>query len=181
MRFFRICQLFLSHFVQCYPENIDSCNLGVNLEIQIKECKGKSMKYALLFLTVISITACAIPNIQKHGAIDTSNKTMSVPMGQDGAIVQVKAALENSGWQLSEYADSSLIDRNKNRLEQLNKMNTRYTLFYSDERYDTCVNFSPALKYEIAVVDNNTGWDVIEVDGMACEGQVADRFMRAMN
>lgn len=137
------------------------------------------LRITSLFLIAILLQACAT-NIQKYSEIDETEKTITVPTGSKGLKGDIKRLLAQDGWALSVYRGPDVTEGaagDQVRLEHYDTFNTRYTLFVASSVYDYCMNFSPAISYDISLVDNSTGTEVMTMDGNGCESNVAQKFM----
>ena len=68
----------------------------------------------------------------------------------------------------------------KTAVKNFDTFNTRYSLYVASEAFDTCLNLEPAISYDLSLVDNKTGSEVITVAGEGCEGEVVKRFKQAL-
>lgn len=131
----------------------------------------------------LTLQACAA-NIQKYGEIDKNNKTITVPAGSKGLKGEIKKALAEDGWSMSVYRGPDVTEGTmggETKLESYNTYNTRYTLAMASNVYDVCLNFSPAVSYDISLIDNKTGTEIITMDGEGCENGIAQEFLQALN
>lgn len=145
------------------------------------ELKKKVEKLSLLFALML-LTACTTTNIQTYGVVDPSDKTITVPAGSKGLKGEIKQALTDAGWTLAVYGRGpSVIEDRENRLEQFDTYNTRYKLALVTRVYDYCFDFTPAVEYDISLIDNYTGTEVMTMEGTGCEDAVAQEFIKALN
>jgi hypothetical protein len=67
------------------------------------------------------------------------------------------------------------------RLERGGTFTTRYALFLKWSQFDVCVpRFVPAYNYDISLVDNAKGSEVLTLSGRGCEGRILDKFRDAL-
>ena len=70
----------------------------------------------------------------------------------------------------------------KTHLERGRTFTTRYTLFLKWSQFDTCVpRFDAAYNYDISLVDNSNGSEILTLTGRDCEGRIMDKFRKALN
>lgn len=139
------------------------------------------MRVIFVAVYVFFLSGCMHHNAEVNSPIDLSDKSITVPPGSGGLKGAIKKSLSQNGWRL-------LVDRgprvtegeigDKTRLEEYNTFKTRYRLGISYHQYDVCVNmyFDPAIKYEITVIDNMTGAEVITLEGQGCEHDAVEKF-----
>ena len=157
------------------------------LRISIEVLKGSFMFLRMIsvFVCLLLLTGCpTMPTVQKYEAIDTSNKTMTVPFGSQGLIGKIKDLLSKKGWKLSVYQGPDVTEGQmgeKTKLKSYNTFNTRYTLLIRQNLYDHCLNFEGAYVYDISMVDNKTGSEVLTMSGRSCEFQVVKGFEESFN
>ena len=142
--------------------------------------KHKVKKLGIVFALLL-LTACTTTNLQHYTDIDHKDKTITVPAGAKGLKGDIKKALRDAGWTLAVYRGPSVIEGKGSRLEQFDTYNTRYTLTMGSYVCDYCLDFTPAIEYDISLIDNKTGSEVITMDGRGCEDQVTQKFVRALN
>lgn len=132
------------------------------------------------------LTGCAnTNNVQLYGAIDTSNKTVTVPAGSAGLKGKLKQALANDGWKLIVYGGPSVTEGEvgeKIKIQRYDTFNSRYRLMVSSTQFDICLNgLAPAIKYDISFIDNKSGAEVFTIGGRGCEQIVVEKFMNALH
>ncbi|WP_149425201.1 hypothetical protein [Oryzomicrobium terrae] len=124
-------------------------------------------------------------NLHTYGAVDQNEKSVTVPPGSSGLTGKIKEALSKSGWKMAVRGGPRVTEGrlgDNTRLEQYDTFHTRYELILKWHQYDTCIsNFSPALFYDITLIDNKTNSEVISLDGRGCEYVVVEKFTEAMN
>lgn len=142
------------------------------------------MKSIVLMCIVVFLGGCASHNIQLYGSVDQSNKTVTVPPGSKGLKGELKKALSQNGWKLAVYRGPSVTEGElgKNtKIEQYDTFNTKYRLIVSSRQYDICLNFTPAITYDISFIDNHSGAEIFTIDGRGCEPDVVEKFVNALN
>ena len=142
------------------------------------------MKSIALMCVLVLLGGCASHNIQLYGSVDQSNKTVTVPAGSKGLKGDLKKALSQKGWQLAVYRGPSVTEGEfgKNtKIEQYDTFNTKYRLIVSSRQYDLCLNFTPAITYDISFIDNQSGAEIFTIDGRGCEPDVVKKFENALN
>jgi hypothetical protein len=53
---------------------------------------------------------------------------------------------------------------------------TRYRLADSFWQYDYCIAGGPAIHYDVSVIDNMTGDEIMTLSGMGCQDTVVEKF-----
>jgi len=146
----------------------------------------KIFKVGLIVMLTVFLANCATHNVQRYGSVDSSNKTVTVPPGSEGLKGQLKQALVNEGWKLVVYRGPSVIEGEigeKTKVQQYNTFNTKYRLIVSYNERDTmlCLNFRPAVEYDISFIDNKSGTEVFTISGHGCEPSVVENFLNALH
>lgn len=129
------------------------------------------------------LSSCAAHDAQLYQAIDTSNKTVTVPAGSEGLKGKLKKALVNTGWKLVVYRGPSVTEGEvgeKTETKHYDTFNSRYRLIVSSYEYDVCLNFTPAITYDISFIDNKSGAEAFTMNGHGCESDVVKKFMNAL-
>lgn len=140
-------------------------------------------KLAILALLIL-LSGCASHNVQLYKSLDTSNKTVTVPSGSKGLKGKLKQALANDGWNLIVYSGPSVIEGEvgkKIKIEQYDTFHSRYRLVVSSYQYDWCLNFTPAIRYDISFIDNKSGAEAFTINGDGCEPGAVQKFVDALN
>lgn len=139
-----------------------------------------------IFLTlamVLVFSGCMTHNIQHYGTIDKSSKTVTVPPGAEGLKGRLKQVLADDGWKLVVYRGPSVTAGNvgeNTKLEQYDTFNSRYRLIVNSYQYDLCLNFTPAIKYDVSFIDNKSGAEVFTINGRGCEAGAVEKFIDAL-
>lgn len=143
------------------------------------------MKFSILIaVTGLLCSACTMTNVQRYSEIDEDEKTITVPAGAGGLKGDVKRALVDDGWKLSIYKGPVVTKGKQGKsthLRSYDTYNTRYVVHMETRVLDYCFNFEPAIKYDISLIDNESGMEVITMNGHGCEDAVADAFIEALS
>jgi hypothetical protein len=139
---------------------------------------------AVTFVLLALLTGCQTTRLRSYGAFDLTNKTITVPPG-GGLTGALKDALVENGWQIVAYRGPTITRGSigsETNLETFKSFKTRYTLFASWNEFDVCVPFfDPAYAYDVAIVDNSSGTEVLSLSGRACERRIVNKFLEALN
>ncbi len=136
---------------------------------------------ALCLLVSFAVVGCAKTNVQTYSAVDVSDKTITVPAGSKGLKGGLKSALSQNGWKLMVDGGPSITEGQigaSTKLKNYDTFNSRYRLLVASKRFDVCFNFSPAVRYEISFIDNQTGAEVFTLDGRDCESDIVEEFKK---
>jgi len=142
-----------------------------------------SKKLALV-AGLLALTGCATKNVQVYSQIDTNDKTVTVPPGSDGLKGKLKQALANDGWKMVVYGGPAVTKGTigaETNVEQYKTFNSRYQLMVNYNQFDLCLNFTPAINYDISLVDTKSGSEVLTVSGTDCESKAVDAFVGALH
>lgn len=142
------------------------------------------MKHIILFITIAFVLiGCQHHNLQNYTAIDQSQKTVTVPPGSKGLRGKLKQTLTEQGWKLSVDKGPAVMEGDlggKTKLESYDTFNTRYRLYVASAQFDICLNFEPAITYDISFIDNKTGSEVFTIEGKGCESNAVKKFKEAI-
>lgn len=141
------------------------------------------LKQLFVGVLLVFLVGCARHNVQTYSAVDSSNKTVTVPSGSEGLKGKLKQALTKDGWNLVVYRGPSVTEGEvgeKTKIEQHDTFKSRYRLIVSSYQYDLCLNFTPAISYDISFIDNTSGAEVFTISGRGCEPSVVKQFMKAV-
>lgn len=142
------------------------------------------MRFIIIVLSIMTLVGCMKHNVQVYSAVDHSNKTVTVPAGAKGLKGEIKKLLSQQGWKLSVYRGPSVTEGSfgkKTKLEKYDTFNTRYRLIVVSRQYDLCLNFTPAITYEVSFIDNHSGAEVFTIDGRGCESGAVEEFKKAFS
>lgn len=142
------------------------------------------MRYLIALTAVLFLSACASSKVHTYSEIDQRNKTVTVPAGSGGLKGDIKRALSERGWKMSVYSGPEVLEGKSGditRLQRYNTFNTRYLLLVTSRQYDICFNLSPAVNYELSLIDNKSGSEVITMDGRDCQSNIVQTFMQAID
>jgi len=134
-------------------------------------------------LAAVILTGCTSTNVQTYSSVDLRSKTITVPAGSSGLKGELKKGLSEHGWKMSVYSGPEVLEGqsgNNTRLQRYDTFNTRYSLLVESRQYDVCFNFSPAINYELVLIDNKDGSEVIAMDGRDCQNDIVQQFMNAV-
>jgi hypothetical protein len=145
----------------------------------------KHFAFFLLIPVALLLSSCMSSNVQVYGGIDSSDKTITVPIGNHLLIGALKQQLQKSGWKL-------VVDKGPVRtvgtlgketdIKTGNSFRTRYRLLISQSQFDYCglIGGSPAINYDLSLIDNATGGEVITQSGPDCESRAVNKFIAAL-
>lgn len=141
--------------------------------------------YAMaIMLTGCLLSGCATHNLEVYNKLDSSNKALTVPPGGGGLTGALKSALKKEGWDLAVYRGPRVTEGSigdKTRLEEYGTFNTRYTLFVDYDQYDwRFPDFDPMYHYDISLVDNRTGEEVMTISGRGARTTIVKKFMETL-
>ncbi|WP_425399899.1 hypothetical protein [Aeoliella sp.] len=142
------------------------------------------MRFLLLSIVPLALSGCHSHNVHRFSDVDETQKSVTVPPGGKGLKGKLKTALRDDGWELVVYSGPEVTEGSvgdKTQLKRYNTFNTRYSLFVVSRTYDYCLNLDPAITYDVSLVDNKTGTEVVTLDGKGCEGRVVDEFSKALH
>lgn len=137
----------------------------------------------MVLFIVILISSCS-HTVEIYEKIDKYNKTVTVPVGSRGLKGKLKKAFSKNHWKMSVYRGPAITEGEfgkKTYIKQYNTFNTKYRLLVQSKQFDVCFNFTPAIVYEISLINNKSGSEVFTIDGKGCESEAIKKFTKALN
>jgi hypothetical protein len=141
--------------------------------------------WALTLTLPLCLAACLSSNVQVAGHIDPAEKTMTVPPGNALLIGAIKQRLQRPDWKfLVDAGPRRTIGTlgEKTDLATGNTFLTRYRLIVQQRQVDICIlGGDPAINYDLSLIDNRTGEEIISQSGRDCRDHAADKFVAALD
>lgn len=125
-------------------------------------------------------------NTQKYSSLDMRDKSITVPAGSEGLRGKVKQILSDDGWKLMVDKGPNVLEGRLSesvKLESYGTFNTRYRILIKSNQIDSCIGIplSPLLKFDISIIDNKTGSEVMTMSGLHCEPEIINKFRTVIN
>ena len=115
---------------------------------------------------IITLLGCASSHVQFYGQIDPTDKTIALPPGSSLLLGPFKQSLNVAGWKVA-------VDR---------QTTTRYRLALSQRQFDICIGTGlPMVAYDLSLIDNRTGAEVMTASGKDCVDLAAQWFSQAVS
>ncbi len=138
----------------------------------------------LILLLCVVLAGCMSSDVHTFGKIDPSDKSITVPVGASPLLGEIKTALSRDGWRM-------VVDQGPRtttgsltpavHLETADTFRTRYRLQLSERQYDLCIiPGGAAVVYNLSLIDNSTGAEVIAMGGRDCAPTAASKFESAL-
>ena len=141
------------------------------------------MRNIIILSIVICLTGCMSYNVQTFGEFDPEQKTITVHAGGKSLNGKIKNMLRTEGWQL-------IVDRGpritegefgeKTKLQEYDSFNSRYRLALAYRRMDISLRLQVIYSYDISLIDNKTGTEVITLSGKGEEDVIVDKLKAAI-
>ncbi|MCX8519749.1 MAG: hypothetical protein ORN21_06415, partial [Methylophilaceae bacterium] len=150
------------------------------LDSLVIKIHGNDMKKIILLCLLL--VGCATTDVQKYSAIDTKDKSITVPVGSEGLKGKLKQWLITDGWKLFVDKGPQVIQGEANekfKLEKYDTFNTRYRLLVKSNWLGICLNGTNYVVYDLSVVDNKTGAEAFTMSGDDCESQILEKFKQS--
>ena len=142
------------------------------------------MGLKLVALGIMLLVAACAPNVQRYASLDPTEKTMMVPPGSIFLLGDLKAALASSGWKTvidtGPVVTQGMANEQGVNLTTSQTFRARYRLYVKAQQVDICITLDPSIVYDISVVDNKTGSEVVTMNGRGCSKQVVRQFMEEL-
>jgi hypothetical protein len=145
-----------------------------------------SARVALSLLSALSLSlaACVSSDVSVYGQVDQSDKTITVPPGNSLLVGAIKQRLQSSGWKLVVDAGPTrtvgTLGANTD-LATGKSFRTRYRLVLRQSQFDICIIGGAAINYDLSLIDNQSGEEVISESGHDCEARALEKFADALN
>ena len=138
------------------------------------------MKHLLVVIMALSLSACLSADLRQYGKIDTSERAITVPPGGDLAAdlkrhpKSARMGPRRRSWarDVTEGKSGKSVS-----LKSYNTYHTRYRLLLRYARFDTCLgHMDGAYNYNLSVIDNKDGKELMVMGGSACGSQIKAKF-----
>ncbi len=150
----------------------------------VRKTNNRSMKMTALLGACLLLMGCSHVSIQKYQQIDHSDKSITVPTGGAGLTGKLKQALATKGWKTSVASGPTITEGRtgeKTLLKTYDTSVTRYSLRTEWSQYDYRIpDFDPMYHFDISVLDNKTGAEVLTASGSHSGKVIASRFIKAL-
>jgi hypothetical protein len=140
----------------------------------------------LIAALVTFLGGCQTNTISQQSQFDPTDRTMTVPPGSSLLLGPIKEGLVKAGWKLVVDRGPDLVTgtvgENTN-LASSNTFLTRYRLLIKQTQVALCFpRARPEVRYDLSVVDNRTGEEVLTESGDSClgTGKAAGKFLAAI-
>ena len=137
------------------------------------------MKKAIgIIILGLLLSSCATNEAQLYFAIDKSDKTIGMPAANVDLAGDIKNMFRNNGWKVLIVETGSVKTKGKTgkntELQTVAESNARYLLYLNQNHYDYCFPTfdNKAIKYDITIVDNQSGEQVFSAEGNECEKKI---------
>ena len=134
-------------------------------------------------LVAAFFTSCMSYNVDQVGTIVAAEKTITIVQGGAGLVGSVKARLRRDGWKVvsdmgPEVTTGKLGEQT--HLERGMTFRSRYRLDCVVDAGEPAINGDIIYVYNISMVDNKQGDEVLTMHGRGFGGAIADRLVDAM-
>ena len=141
------------------------------------------MKIVAASLLAICATGCMSYNVQTFGTFDSDQRTITVPAGGKSLNGKIKSMLRSEGWRLlvdqgPRVTEGQLGEETK--LQEYDSFNSRYRLEFSYHWVDISLRFQDIYSYDISLIDNEAGAEVITLSGKGEEDVIVEKLRLAI-
>lgn len=140
-------------------------------------------KTVTVLAIAVLMTGCMSSEVQKYGSVETDAKTITVPPGSGGILGGIKRVLAENGWRMSISRGPTVTEGtvgSRTRLETTDTFNTRYRLAVNWRQFDLCIIGGGAYFFDISIIDNRTGSELLTMSGRDCETPIIRKFSEAI-
>lgn len=139
--------------------------------------------FLILGVVATSLFGCMDSRVHVFDKVDRTDKSITVPPGASPLLSEIKTALSRDGWRMivdrGPRTTKGTMDRSV-QLETADTFHTRYRLQLAENQFDYCITGGEAIYYNLAVVDNKSGAEVIAMGGRDCVPNVGSKFAAAL-
>jgi hypothetical protein len=105
---------------------------------------------------------------------------MTIDRGGSGLLSSIKTSLIQDGWKLAVDRGPSVTETvSKTKAEHFDTFKTRYRMSVSFRLIDEG-HMADIVDYDLSIVDNNTGQEVLTMSGRGEDYKVAELLMKAI-
>jgi len=121
----------------------------------------------------LAVAGCANIKVSQLPKSAIQEKTIAVPIGNEGVLGVVKDILRENGWTLSTHGGGSVTEGSLGGREIYLRTGseaagTRYQLIVRQRRYSACLSGGDAYNYDVTVLDTRTRAEIVSVNGSGC-------------
>lgn len=139
------------------------------------------VRYLLFLICIFILIGCGTHNLRVYKPLIKNERSITVPPGGHALTGAIKDLLKKNNWTL--YVDSENImhegEADKTvKITSKETFKTRYRLMVTSSVYDVCIpsiSYNPAISYDLSIVDNIEGDEVMSLSGRGCQSHVIDK------
>lgn len=135
----------------------------------------------LAALSVMVLLSGCHSELVVYEQVDRSDRSITVPAGGGGLLGELKSVLRQNGWRTTVDRGPTVARGGSSGVQIADTFNTRYRLYVDWRRTDLCLSFDDEVDFDISVIDNQTGSEVLTLSGRDCEGAIAQKFINALS
>ena len=135
---------------------------------------------ALVALATLCLASCAPYKVVVLAPLDRSDKTITIAAGAAGLKGPIKETLRREGWKIRTDAGPTKTTGAVGAdvdLQTSSTFRTRYRMAIDSDRIDTCIPSGALYVFELAIIDNDSGDEIMTMDGRECEGRIVEDFL----
>jgi hypothetical protein len=153
-----------------------------------KKLKLDTMKrFLIMSICVAFLFGCGTHNLRAYKPLIKSEHSITVPPGGHALTGAIKDLLKKNNWTL--YVDSENVmyqgeSAPSIKITSKETFKTRYRLLVKSNQYDVCIpggSDNPAVYYDISIVDNIDGDEVMNLSGQGCQSHIVEKFDKWLN
>ncbi len=137
-------------------------------------------KFFFSVILVFLLFGCAKHSSSYLKQIDNTTKTINASTSNKHLFKDIKSIFRNNGWKVMVLDDKQFetigsigLDTN---LETKIKNLGKYRLVIEQRQIDLCLDFDPVIRYDISIVENETGEEVFLSEGQDCSKKIAEKL-----
>lgn len=136
------------------------------------------MKNLFVISLIFLLLGCYSLHVREYQPIDTADKTIMLPPGGSALLGAIKDVIAKNGWKIFIYSGPAVTKKSETEDVTSGTFKSKYRLALSWRHIDHCIGIDrgPLYLYDISVIDNDFGDEVMTMSGRGCEADIAETF-----
>jgi len=139
------------------------------------------VRYLLFLICIFILIGCGTHNLRVYKPLIKNERSITVPPGGHALTGAIKDLLKKNNWTLYVDSENIMHEGKADKTVKITSKETfksRYRLMASSHVYDTCslISDNPAISYDISIVDNISGDEVMNLSGRGCQSHVIEKL-----
>jgi hypothetical protein len=138
------------------------------------------MKKLLVAFLALLLLGCYSLQIREYRPIDLSEKSIMLPPGGSYLLGAIKDVIAKNGWKIFIYRGPVVTQKGASEDLAIDTFKSKYRLALTWSHIDYCIGIDRGALYlyDISVIDNEFGDEVMTMSGRGCESDIVEAFER---